>query len=232
MSDRPSVIRCAAYARYSSDMQRPESIADQIRHCRQEAARQGWVILDEHIYSDEAISGVSVEGRAGLLRLTRAALQRPRPFDLIVVDDTSRLARDVVDAVQQVFGQSVGGQGNARQIGSRVRQVADVERCGLIGDPAQCGPRSLDLLVEQRVVDELVQPDQCGEGGGHRVRSGGTDKFPDLFDRSGYRGDPRCQLLLRLGIVLGDCRQLGEPIDRGREPVRGSAAVEQTHGGA
>ena len=101
MSDRPSVIRCAAYARYSSDMQRPESIADQIRHCRQEAARQGWVILDEHIYSDEAISGVSVEGRAGLLRLTRAALQRPRPFDLIVVDDTSRLARDVVDAVQQ-----------------------------------------------------------------------------------------------------------------------------------
>lgn len=82
-------------------MQRPESIADQIRHCRQEAARQGWVILDERIYSDEAITGVSVEGRGGLLRLTRTALQRPRPFDLIVVDDTSRLARDVVDAVQQ-----------------------------------------------------------------------------------------------------------------------------------
>lgn len=95
-------IRCAIYARYSSDQQRPESLSDQIRHCRQEAARHSdWVVLDSHIYSDEAVSGASVEGREGLLRLVTAALTTPRPFDLIVVDDTSRLARDVVDAVRQ-----------------------------------------------------------------------------------------------------------------------------------
>ncbi len=94
--------RCALYARYSSDQQRPESIADQIRHCRQEAARQpDWVILEEHLYVDEAVSGTSVEGRAGLTRLVQAALQKPRAFDLILIDDTSRLARDVVDAVRQ-----------------------------------------------------------------------------------------------------------------------------------
>jgi site-specific DNA recombinase len=95
-------IRCAIYARYSSDQQRPESLPDQIRHCRQEAARHpDWVVLDPHIYSDEAVSGASVEGREGLQRLVAAALTTPRPFDLIVVDDTSRLARDVVDAVRQ-----------------------------------------------------------------------------------------------------------------------------------
>jgi predicted site-specific integrase-resolvase len=39
--------RCALYARYSSDQQRPESIADQIRHCHQEATRHpDWLILE------------------------------------------------------------------------------------------------------------------------------------------------------------------------------------------
>ena len=48
------LIRCAMYARYSSDQQRPESITDQIRHCRQEASRHpDWVVLDDQIYADE-----------------------------------------------------------------------------------------------------------------------------------------------------------------------------------
>ncbi len=94
-------IRCAIYARYSSDQQRPESIADQIRHCRHEAARHpDWVVLANHEYTDEAISWASVEGRRGLTRLVEAALIHPRQFDLILVDDTSRLARDVVDTVR------------------------------------------------------------------------------------------------------------------------------------
>ena len=94
--------RCAIYVRYSSDQQRPESIADQVRHCRQEVARHtDWLVLDDQIYSDEAITGASVEGRHGLQRLVQAAFQKPRPFDLILVDDTSRLSRDVVDTVQQ-----------------------------------------------------------------------------------------------------------------------------------
>ncbi len=94
-------IRCAIYARYSSDQQRPESLADQIRHCEQEAVRHpDWVILDNHIYTDQALSGVSVEGREGLQRLVQSALGTRRPFDLILVDDTSRLARDVVDSVR------------------------------------------------------------------------------------------------------------------------------------
>ena len=95
-------VRCAVYARYSSDQQRPESITDQVRHCRQEAARHpDWVVLEDHLYADEAVSGASVDGRAALARLIKAALRAPRPFDLILVDDTSRLARDVVDAVRQ-----------------------------------------------------------------------------------------------------------------------------------
>src|SRR5256885_13351407 len=92
-------IRCALYARYSSDQQRPESITDQVRHCRQEAARHAdWRLLDAHVYADEALSGTSVEGRQGLARLVAAALTTPPPFDLGLVDDTSPLAPDLAGA--------------------------------------------------------------------------------------------------------------------------------------
>jgi site-specific DNA recombinase len=37
--------RCAIYARYSSDLQSPCSIEDQIRLCRAHAERQGWTVV-------------------------------------------------------------------------------------------------------------------------------------------------------------------------------------------
>ena len=37
-------LRCALYARYSSDQQRAASIEDQFRICREHAEREGWKI--------------------------------------------------------------------------------------------------------------------------------------------------------------------------------------------
>ena len=91
-------LRCACYARFSSDRQSPTSIADQVRKCREFAARQGWKVIDQHIYIDEAISGTSTE-RPGLQRLLTAATSSPRPLDCILIDDTSRLSRKLADAL-------------------------------------------------------------------------------------------------------------------------------------
>jgi len=93
-----NVLRCAVYSRFSSDRQSPTSIADQIRKCREHAARQGWAVLEEHLYTDEAISGASTE-RAGLQRLLAAATSPAPPFDCILIDDTSRLSRRLADAL-------------------------------------------------------------------------------------------------------------------------------------
>lgn len=98
----PKVERCAIYARYSSDMQRESSIEDQIRKCREYAAKQGWIVLDDYIFYDQAISGSKFDERAALQRLLVAAEQRPRPFELVLIDDTSRLARNVEDALYSV----------------------------------------------------------------------------------------------------------------------------------
>jgi DNA invertase Pin-like site-specific DNA recombinase len=90
--------RCAAYARYSSDLQSPLSIDDQLRICREYAKTRGFVFLEEHVYIDEALSGVGAD-RPGLGRLLSAALSPSRRFDVILLDDSSRLARNTKDAL-------------------------------------------------------------------------------------------------------------------------------------
>ena len=92
------ILRCAAYARYSSDLQSPLSIEDQLRICREYAQSRGFVFLEEHVYVDEALSGVGAD-RPGLGRLLDAALSHARPFDIILLDDSSRLARNTKDAL-------------------------------------------------------------------------------------------------------------------------------------
>ena len=92
------ILRCAVYSRFSSDRQSPVSIEDQIRKCREYASRQGWTVLEGHIYADHAVTGTIAE-RTGLQRLVAAAEQKARAFDAILIDDTSRLTRKLADAL-------------------------------------------------------------------------------------------------------------------------------------
>ena len=97
--DNSQTMRYAIYARYSSDLQRHTSIADQMRKCHEFGQAQGWVPVKDCIYADEAISGITTE-RPGLQRMLQTALSPHRPFDIILVDDTSRISRSLSDAVQ------------------------------------------------------------------------------------------------------------------------------------
>src|SRR2546422_9926445 len=121
--------KCAIYARYSSDLQRESSIEDQIRRCREYAVRQGWGIIESFVVADRAVSAASVAGRDGLQTLVKAAKGKNCSFDCLLVDDTSRLARALSDALRTVkilefSGVSVvsvsqgidSAQGNARPL--------------------------------------------------------------------------------------------------------------------
>ena len=90
-------LRCACYTRFSTDKQTPISTEDQIRKCREFAEAKGWPLLEDHLYADEAVSGAGGD-RDGLKRLLAAAKSLPRPFEVVLVDDTSRLSRNVGDA--------------------------------------------------------------------------------------------------------------------------------------
>jgi DNA invertase Pin-like site-specific DNA recombinase len=81
-------------------MQKQKSIEDQIRCCREFAASRNWPILEDHIYYDEAISGTSIAPRTQFRRLLNLASSGEAPFQYILVDDTSRVARDIIDALE------------------------------------------------------------------------------------------------------------------------------------
>jgi site-specific DNA recombinase len=98
MTTQVKQLRCAAYSRVSTDRQNPLSVEDQLRKCRQFAEHERWRVLEEHIYSDTAISGTT-DNRPGLQRLLAALKQRPCPFDILLVDDTSRLSRKAKDTL-------------------------------------------------------------------------------------------------------------------------------------
>jgi len=87
--------RAVIYARYSSDMQSPNSIDDQIRLCEQYAERHGLTVVDR--YQDCAISGATTE-RPGYQQLLGAARSTPAPFDTILVEGLDRLTRDSAEA--------------------------------------------------------------------------------------------------------------------------------------
>jgi site-specific DNA recombinase len=91
-------LRCAVYARYSTDRQSPASIVDQVRKCREYAVARGWEVLDAHVYADEAMSGASTN-RASLQTLLAEAINPTHPFDCILIDDSSRLTRKLADAL-------------------------------------------------------------------------------------------------------------------------------------
>lgn len=84
-------MRVAIYARYSSDNQRKVSLDDQIRQCKEFAEKESFQIDETHIYKDGAISG-AIEDRPELKKLEAAA--KTQQFDVILVDDLSRLSRD------------------------------------------------------------------------------------------------------------------------------------------
>jgi site-specific DNA recombinase len=85
-------MKVAIYARYSSDNQRDASIADQLRICREFAARQAWTVVQE--FTDHAISGATLL-RSGFRALMRDSLNRR--FDVVLAESLDRFSRDQED---------------------------------------------------------------------------------------------------------------------------------------
>ena len=86
-------MRAAIYARYSTDLQNPASIEDQIRICEEQVrATSGTTV---QIYTDAAISGGSMKTRPGLQALLAGASQGR--FDTVIAEALDRVSRDQED---------------------------------------------------------------------------------------------------------------------------------------
>jgi site-specific DNA recombinase len=85
-------LRAVVYARFSSDLQAPASIEDQIRLCRKRINQEGWDY--RHAYTDRAMSGASALRPAYQALLDDA---RRGEFDIVVAEALDRLSRDQED---------------------------------------------------------------------------------------------------------------------------------------
>jgi DNA invertase Pin-like site-specific DNA recombinase len=86
-------LRAALYARFSTDLQRSESISDQLAACRAFCAQHDLSVVAQ--FEDAAISGASMANRPGLADLLRAA--RAGLFDVVVTEALDRLSRSQGD---------------------------------------------------------------------------------------------------------------------------------------
>jgi DNA invertase Pin-like site-specific DNA recombinase len=80
-------------------MSRKASIEDQNRNCRDYAEARGWPVLEEYVRADEAKTGRTMRDRDGLQFLLDEAQTKPRPFDVLLLDEPSRLARKLSDVL-------------------------------------------------------------------------------------------------------------------------------------
>ena len=89
MADKPIAV---GYARYSSDMQREDSIEAQTRAIKQFAEQKGYVL--QKVYSDRGISGTT-DNRPAFLRMIENA---KTGIDAVIVHKSDRFARNRYDA--------------------------------------------------------------------------------------------------------------------------------------
>lgn len=86
-------MRCAIYARFSSDLQDMRSITDQVDLARRYAATRSLKVSG--VYEDAGISGASAINRPGLQKLIADA--GAAKFDVIVTESLDRLSRSQAD---------------------------------------------------------------------------------------------------------------------------------------
>ena len=91
---KQSVVKAVVYARYSSDMQREESIEAQIRAVRDFAERNDILIIHEYI--DRAKSATTTDRPQFQQLLSDSA---KGGFDLVLVHKLDRFARNRYDSI-------------------------------------------------------------------------------------------------------------------------------------
>ncbi len=91
----------AIYARKSTDQsdrhEDAKSVTRQAERAREFVRDHGWTIAEEPLYVDDGVSGAEFGARRpGLQALLAAVRQTPRPFDVLVVSEQSRLGRETL----------------------------------------------------------------------------------------------------------------------------------------
>ena len=161
----------AVYARKSSDDERSSedgrSVDRQVHLAREFAARRGWAVADEYVFSDANVSGAEFRNRPGLSRLLAALPPRP-PFGALIIMEQSRLGRDTIRTLAliqtlQDAGVEIYSYGDGRQI-DVASEMGEVQQ--FMGAWAASQERR---HTSRRTREALVRKAKLGHSTGARV---------------------------------------------------------------
>lgn len=91
-----AAVYCRKSTEQSGVADEQKSVARQLDHARQYAARKGWTVDDQYIFVDDGISGAEFANRPGFLRLMNALKPRA-PFQVLIMSEESRLGRESIE---------------------------------------------------------------------------------------------------------------------------------------
>ena len=161
----------AIYSRKSTDQNgvadEQKSVARQVEHAREYAARKGWTVDEGAIFIDDGISGAEFSKRPGFLRLMNALKPRPS-FQVLVMSEESRLGREAIEtayALKQLL-----------QAGVRVffyledrERTFDSPTDKLLMSVAAFADEMEREKARQRTADAMVRKAKAGHVTGGRV---------------------------------------------------------------
>ncbi len=105
-------MNAAIYARKSTEqvgrVEEQRSVVRQQELARAFAASRGWVVLGEHVYVDDGISGAEFERRPGFMRMMASLTPRP-PFQVLIVSEQKSIGREMAETMYVIKQLSEAG---------------------------------------------------------------------------------------------------------------------------
>lgn len=132
--------RVAIYARYSSDMQNPKSVDDQVSECRKYAERNGYEVVK--VYGDAGLSG-ALRDRPEFQALLEAV--HARSFDIVLFEHVDRLGRDL-ERASNFYKAATFADIELHQLGKGKLDLLDI---GIMSTMAQVFLKDLGLKTKR-----------------------------------------------------------------------------------
>lgn len=213
----------AAYIRVSTEDQIEFSPDSQLKRIQEYADSRHIRLPDHLVYVDEGISGRSAENRPAFLSMIRAARQKPRPFDQILVWKFSRFARNRQDSI---FYKSM----LRKECGIDVISVTEQ----LSGDPTSILIEALLEAMDEYYSINLAQ--EVRRGMNEKFSRGGVVSIPPFGYSMGadrYEIDPdkapALQLIFMEFLNGKNFRQIADELnERGEKTLRGNPFQPRT----
>lgn len=212
--------RAAVYGRYSTDMQDPSSVEDQIALGERTAAAKNLLLSDRHKFGDAGLSGRSVHRRTGFQNMMAAA--KRGEFEVLLIEKMGRLSRDAadvqsvlrdfrflrIDIIECATGQTLdkisatvkglAADLNREDIAQHVRRGLD----GIVRSGASAGGRAYGYRSVPRPFNEK------GRGGILEIVEAEADIVCEIFRRYVAGETPR--------TIAADFNRRGIPSPRGK----------------